>query len=417
MAEPLSAPLSLPSHLRRITDAERRARLVQRHRLAPSLRVESAEAVAESLVGLHATDPATVFLAAAARMRAPTPAAVDRSLYDTGGAAGGPVLERIRCMRRTMFVVPADLAPAVHSATTGPAAGRHRAETAARLHRELGWDEQRYAAVERAVLDAFAARGRATAGQLAADVPALREQLVISPGKPYESRQRAGTPVLGVLAAEGRIRRDRPAGSWTSMQFHWAPARPLPRVPAAEARAVLARRYLRAFGPVTVDDLKWWTGWTLTDTRKALAATAAVAVALDDATGHLLPEDLDAPSPAAAEPAAALLPGLDPTAMGWRHRAWYLDPGHTAELFDRSGNIGPTVWWNGRIIGAWAQAADGRIHHHLLTDPGREARAAVEAETARLAAFLGDTRVTPCYRTPLERRLAARTGTPAAAAR
>ncbi|MFK0255218.1 winged helix DNA-binding domain-containing protein [Streptomyces sp. NPDC090445] len=407
----MSIPMPLPmTGLPRITAAARRARLVLRHRLAPSVREETAEAVAEALVGLHATDPATVFLAAAARMRAPTAAAIEQSLYETGCASGGPALERIRCMRRTMFVVPAALAPAVRSATAGGAAGRHRTEAAARLREELGWDERRHAAVEQEVLAAFAARGRATAAQLAADVPALREQLVVSPGKPYESRQRASTPVLGVLAAEGRIRRTRPAGSWTSAQFHWAPARPLPQLPPAEARTVVARRYLEAFGPATLDDLKWWTGWTVTDSRKALAATGARAVALDEGTGYLLPEDLGptpAPDPPAAEPAAALLPGLDPTAMGWRHRAWYLDPAHTPHLFDRNGNIGPTVWWNGRIIGAWAQRADGRIVHHLLADPGPAARAAVRTETDRLAAFLDGTRVTPCYRTPLERRLTA----------
>ncbi|WP_372404735.1 DNA glycosylase AlkZ-like family protein [Streptomyces luteireticuli] len=123
-------------------------------------------------------------------------------------------------------------------------------------------------------------------------------------------------------------------------------------------------------------------------------------------TGYVLPDDLD-PAPA-AEPGAALLPGLDPTAMGRRHRDWYLDPGHTGELFDRNGNIGPTIWWNGRIVGAWAQHPDGHVDHHFLTDPGRAARAAVDEEVARPTAFLGGTVVTPCYRTPLERRLAGR---------
>ncbi|GGU90080.1 hypothetical protein GCM10010211_65820 [Streptomyces albospinus] len=357
--------------------------------------------MAQALIGLHATDPATVFLAAAARMHAPTAAGIDHSLYHA--PAGAPALERIRCMRRTMFVVPAGLAPAVRSATVRDP-HRHRAETLIHLHQTLGWDAHRYQAVEQAAVAAIEARGRATAAQLAVDVPDLREQIVTFPGKSYESRQRAGTPVLGVLAAEGRIRRDRPAGSWTSAQFHWAPARPLPEIPGPQAKATLARHYLSAFGPVTVDDLKWWTGWNLTDTRKALAGTGARAVELDEGTGYLLPEDLDT-TPADPEPAAALLPSLDPTPMGWRHRDWYLDPGHTNALFDRNGNIGPTIWWNGRIIGAWAQHPDGHINHHLLTDPGAEARAAVETQISRLTAFLDGTRITPCYRTPLERQL------------
>ncbi|MYT33917.1 MULTISPECIES: winged helix DNA-binding domain-containing protein [unclassified Streptomyces] len=383
--------------LPRITAAERRARLVRRHLLTPSSRATTPQEVAGAMVALHATDPATVFLAAAARMQAPTVGAIDRALYDTAELA------RIRCMRRTMFVVPAALAPAVHAATVKDT-HRHRADALATLAKALGWDERRYTAVEQATLDALTTRGQATAAELATDVPDLREQIVTFPGKPYQSRQRASTPVLGVLAAQGRIRRARPAGSWTSAQFRWAPAQPLPEVPAATAMTTLARHYLAAFGPVTVEDLKWWTGWNLTTTRKTLAATGAQAVELDEGTGYLLPDDLE-PAPA-PEPAVALLPSLDPTAMGWRHRDWYLDPDHTGALFDRNGNIGPTIWWNGHIIGAWAQHPNGHLNHHLLTDPGREARTAITAELGRLTTFLGRTRVTPCYRTPLERQLA-----------
>ncbi|MFJ9413820.1 winged helix DNA-binding domain-containing protein [Streptomyces sp. NPDC101227] len=395
--------------LPRITAAQRRTRLVRRHLLAPSVRAKAPEAVADALVGLHATDPATVFLTAAARMHAPTFNAIDAALYDTpaGTPSDVPVLARIRCMRRTMFVVPAHLAPTVHAATAAAHTDRHRPHALTQLHDALGWTEHRYATAEQAVLEVLAARGAATAAELADAIPDLREGIVTFPGKPYQSRQRASTPVLGVLAAEGRIRRTRPAGSWTSAQFRWAPARPLPRMAAAEAKTELARRYVAAFGPVTADDLKWWTGWTVTDTRKALAATGAQAVELDEGTGYLLPEHLDITTEDTPEPAAALLPGLDPTAMGWRHRDWYLDPDHTKALFDRNGNIGPTIWWNGRIVGAWAQQPQGHINHHLLTDPGSQARTAIADEIGRLTTFLTDTRVTPCYRTPLERRLSA----------
>jgi hypothetical protein len=105
-------------------------------------------------------------------------------------------------------------------------------------------------------------------------------------------------------------------------------------------------------------------------------------------------------------PSAALLPALDPSAMGWAARDWYLGD-HRAALFDRSGNIGPTVWWGGRIVGGWAQRKDGEVVWRLLEDVGRAVTKAVEQEAAELAAWLGAVRVTPRFRTPLERELVA----------
>ncbi|WP_405658770.1 winged helix DNA-binding domain-containing protein [Streptomyces sp. RK9] len=392
---------------RTVTEAERRHRLGARHLLRPRSRAARIEDVADALVGLHATDPATVFLSAAARLAKPTVAEVERGLYDD------LTVTRMLCMRRTMFVVPTPLAPLVHASTARAVAAKERAGCAAFLA-GAGWDERRYAAVERDVLAALAARGTAGAAELAVDVPALAEKVLVHPGKSYEAWQSAGSRILRVLAAEGRIRRARPRGSWTSSQFRWTVAPELPADgtdsglgPDADpvtAKAALAHRYLHAFGPVTVDDLKWWTGWTLTDARKALAAAGAVEVDLDGGgTGCLAPDD-EAPVPA-AEPWVALLPGLDPTPMGRRHRDFYLDPAHVPVLFDRNGNIGPTVWADGRIVGAWAQRADGEVAYRLLTDVGAEAREAVAGRAGELAAWLGPTRVTPAYRTPLEREL------------
>ena len=48
-----------------------------------------------------------------------------------------------------------------------------------------------------------------------------------------------------------------------------------------DARAEPIGCWLRAFGPGTLDDLRWWTGWAAGVARKALATVAAVEVALD----------------------------------------------------------------------------------------------------------------------------------------
>jgi hypothetical protein len=102
----------------------------------------------------------------------------------------------------------------------------------------------------------------------------------------------------------------------------------------------------------------------------------------------------------------ALLPALDPTVMGWSGREWYLGP-HGPALFDRSGNPGPTVWLDGRIVGGWAQRQVGEIAYRLLEDVGADGVAAVEAAADRLSTWLGKVRVTPRFRTPLERELIA----------
>jgi hypothetical protein len=91
--------------------------------------------------------------------------------------------------------------------------------------------------------------------------------------------------------------------------------------------------------------------------------------------------------------------------MGWQERSWYL-PADRAPLFDRSGNIGPTVWWSGRVVGVWAQRADCSLAWQpLVDDLPRSAVKAVAVELDRLSALLGDVRVTPRFRTPLERQL------------
>ncbi|WP_028797786.1 winged helix DNA-binding domain-containing protein [Streptomyces purpureus] len=386
---------------RLIEDGERRRRVGVRHRLASGAREPSVEDVAEALVALHATDAATVFLAVGARLQDSrgTVAAVERALYEER------TLARMHGMRHTLFVFPVGIAPVVQASTTHAVAVRERAVFLKHLAAAGGFDAHWLEQTERETLSALAARGEATAVQLGSDVPRLREKLVYEAGTAREVTQSVSTRLLRTLGTEGRVMRGRPLGSWTSSQFRWAIAPPMPELPAADAQSELVRHWLATCGPATEADLKWWTGWKVTDVRKALAAIGAEAVGLEDGTtGFVLAGDTEeAPEP---EPWAALLPALDPTAMGWQQRDWFLDPDHRAELFDRSGNIGPTVWWNGRVIGGWAQrAADGEIVWHLFAPQGREVLDAIEAEAGRLASWLGGARITPRFRTPLERRL------------
>ena len=383
--------------------AERRARLARRHLLAAPARAQTAAEVAAAMIALHGTDPASVYLATWARSadghRAIGHAAVERALYQDGE------LLRMLGMRRTMFVVPAGLAPVVQAACTDQVAARMRKGLVRDLATAGVVDAGRWLdEVGDATVEALTARGAATGAELARDEPRLRTQLVYAEGKSYGGTASITSRVLMLLSAERRIARGRPRGGWTSSQYEWVPADPWPACSAADARADLARHWLLAFGPAPVSDLQWWAGWTAGQTREALGQLATAEVDIDGGTGVVLASDQD-PVPA-TQPWAALLPALDPTPMGWRERAWFLGD-HAAALFDRSGNIGPTAWWDGRIVGGWAQRPDGEIVFRLLEDPGAAAAAAIGAEAESLQAWLGPTRVTPRFRTPLERDLSA----------
>ena len=380
---------------------ERRARLVARHRLDPAARARDPVEVARSLVCLHATDAVTVFLSIAARAEGIAPADVERALYDDRS------LVRILAMRRTLWVVSRERVPVVFAAATRAvaAAQRRRLEGFLRdagIARPGAWLTR----AGNAAVAAVAARGEAMTTDVTKDVPLLARKLRLGSGK-WAVEQSAAARVLPQLAMEGRLLRGRARGTWISPQFRWVVTEdwlgdPIEELDVAAAQAELVRRWLAAFGPGTEADLRWWTGWTLRETRAALAAVPHAEVDLGGATGYVLEGDLE-PTPT-PEPSAALLPTLDPTTMGWKDRDWYLGP-HGATLFDGNGNAGPTVWWDGRIVGGWSQRRDGEIALGLLEDVGSDAREAIEAEAERLTAWLGDVRFSPGFLPPFQRAL------------
>jgi hypothetical protein len=93
--------------------------------------------------------------------------------------------------------------------------------------------------------------------------------------------------------------------------------------------------------------------------------------------------------------------------MGWKERAWYVG-GHEKDLFDRNGNAGPTIWADGRVIGAWGQTEGGEIVTRLLVRVNTETRSLIEAERERLRAWFGEVRIRTRFGTQLERSLAGR---------
>jgi DNA glycosylase AlkZ-like len=387
----------------RIGTEERRRRVVVRHHLGSKTKSDDVCQLAGELVGIHATDPASVYLGCLARMSHFAREDMANALYEERS------LLKMLGMRRTMFVVPRDLGGVMHSAVTRALGVVERKRliqmlTDARVDPDVpGWVAQ----VEKETVAALDDLGEATASQLTKRVPGLRFQISFGEGKKWGGKVGVSTRMLFLLATEARVIRGRPKGSWLSSMYAWAPMMgwlggPLEHPPVDEAHAELVRRYLTTYGPATQRDIQWWTGWTVATTKKALAANKVSEVALDGGTGFALASDLDKTSDPGSS--VALLPTLDTTTMGWSDRSWFLGD-YASALFDRNGNAGPTIWVDGRVAGVWAQRPSGEVVYRLLEDVGTDNAKKVAAEAARIESWLGESRIIPRFRTPLEQEL------------
>lgn len=382
---------------RHVDDAERRARLGVRHALAEPL--ADTLAAARSVVCLHATEPASVHLAAWARSRA-VRADVDRALYDDRS-----VVKQL-AMRRTVFAFPRELLPAVWGSASARVAGQQERRMASEMEKVgitddgAAWTREHLALVQKMIDE----RPMTTA-EVREALPALDARVTRGKGR-YQADVAVAASVVITLAASGTIVRGDNAGGWKTSRPRWTSTgqwlgeKPDP-LPEPEAYAVLVAAWLRAFGPGTEADLVWWLGATKAAVRRALADVEAVAVSLDGGeTGWLLPDDLEP----VADPGhwVALLPALDPTTMGWKQRAFHLGE-HAEKVFDRNGNGGPAAWCDGRVVGVWFQHDDGVVEVALAEDVPKAGVRALHAKAAELTDWLAGDVVRSVYLSPLAR--------------
>jgi hypothetical protein len=385
--------------VRHIDDDERRARLAVRHGLAEP--VADTAAATRAMTCLHATEPASVHLAAWARSGV-SRAEVDAALYDDRS-----VVKQL-AMRRTVFAFPRDLLPAVWGSASARVAGQQVRRLATEMEATgvtddgAAWTDEHLALTRRLI----ETEGPLTTAEVRARLPALDARVTRGKGA-YQVDVAIAAQVIVALAASGAIVRGENDGGWKVSRPRWTATAawlgedPAP-LPEHEGYAALVATWLRSFGPGTEADLVWWLGSTKAAVRRALADVDAVEVSLDDGdSGWALPDDLDPPPDPG--PWAALLPALDPTTMGWKDRAFHLGK-HVNQIFDRNGNGGPTAWWNGRIVGVWCQRDDGSVEVVLAERVPAAARRALEAKAAELTAWLGGDVVRSIYLSPLARQ-------------
>ena len=222
----------------------------------------------------------------------------------------------------------------------------------------------------------------------------------LAPGKKLAASSPSGLTraAFRIVSAHGGLVHVPPSGFWGE---HGAPRyiaaktwlKDMEEPSGDEGLQLLVRRYLRAYGPVSVADIGRWTGERKAPRiRKALDALGD-AIRRDRAEdGRELVDLANAPLASGDEPAPArFLSRWDSVVVGYGDRARILPPKLSAAVIKKNADILATFLVDGLIGGTWTSETvknRGILRLTPLVPLPKAARKALEEEGARLVRFV-----------------------------
>jgi hypothetical protein len=311
--------------------------VLKKHHLTEDSRVNDINQVVEDICGLHATHPMTPYLSLFIRTGDFSKEDLDEELYSRRSLA------KIRYARKTMYVLPKKRVSEVFSAIKGM------------LEQRLG-PYLEYLGMTR--------KDFKKSAELILKILENKGMTVKDIKKEIEADFNVSA-VVNLMCDQGLLIRGNPARGWkSSLHTYYSfseffPDIDLGEVSEKDAKKSMVKKYLESFGPVTVTDTSWWTGFTKTEVRHFLNdfkddITLLEISGLEGeyvllASDMELLESTDIPE----EPLVKLMPLLDPYLMGYKERNRYLAQEHYTRVFDRSGNVTSTILVDGQISGIW----------------------------------------------------------------
>jgi hypothetical protein len=324
--------------------------------------------VVSALCGLHAQVMACAELTLWARVDGLEPDAVSRALWEAR------TLVKTWAMRGTLHLLPAaEMGEWI--AALGSRIERHFLNKA--RQRAFGFTRQEGLALIDAIGEALDGRAL-TRAELADAVgdDRLRE----SWGAMLKPAAAAGKLVFAPSSGPN-VRFTRPSG--------W------PEEDREAALAAVTRRYLGSGAPVTREDVRRWWGVTPAEGGRMLKGLGeeVVEVDVEGEPMWMLREDVEAAAGAAPSRTVRLLPGFDQYVIASTLHAERLMPGpFKARVHRPQGWVSPVLYVGGKLAGVWRHERKGA---QLVVEvepfaklPGW-ARAGIEEEAERLAAFIG----------------------------
>jgi hypothetical protein len=347
--------------------------VLRKQHLTSDSKINDVEQIVKDIGGLHATSATGPYLSLLARAKKFEKADLSKEL------AHRKSLARIRYVRNTIYILPKDFIPLAFAATS-----RLGGMTSERYYRSFGFSPRDYDRISNKILDILKGRGLST--------KEIR-------GKLRTARNIA--PLVNLMCDRGLLIRGLPKQGWKSIlhtYFRFGDYYPdlnLMDFDEEGARETVIKEYISAFGPVSEEDIAWWTGFPIKQVRKILGQLekdiSSVKISGLDRDFSLLSSDRKAlkSSEPPSVPVVNLLPSLDPYLMGYKHRERYLDLQRYKMVFDPSGNATSAILVDGRVIGVW-DFDEPWIKLYLFQELEKNILNEVYSGAAEVGAFIAD---------------------------
>ncbi|UCE14231.1 MAG: AlkZ family DNA glycosylase [Candidatus Heimdallarchaeota archaeon] len=340
--------------------------LHKHHLMKVESRLQNIVKIVEDIGGLHATGTKVPYLSLFARTaNFSVREELDEELFAKKN------LGKIRCMRKTLFILPKDLIPIVFAATKETVL-----KTSKKYLEYRGISSDQYKEISKSIVNIL--KG---------------EEMTSSEVKKNLQTKLNISAILNVMCDQGILLRSHPRKY--SLFMDYFPEISLSNLNNQEAINLLVHQYLHSFAPVTEKDIIWWSGLTKTKIKEALSNLQGdlLNIEISDLPGNFILPHSDLKLLRglnfSKSPVINLLPWLDPYLMGYKERDRYLDNKHYDMVFDRSGNATSTILLDGRVIGIWDYTTGSEATIKLfLFEESEEVRREIYTEAQRIGKFI-----------------------------
>lgn len=325
--------------------------IMSKGHLLPDTRLDSVGAVLRDLVVLDANNLDDAYFSLYLRVKRFDVAALEKGLYR------GTSMARVKGLKNYMQLIPQEFLPAVYTIT------KKDRDTAARnLLNTWSIAEDEYRKVGSKVLESLDGKEKTLVqlkrglASVARDIVRKRKEKATNVSVVAQAMQDRWLLLRGGI---GRHPGENP-GRFSVFKDRFKLKLDVDR---EEALSLLAKRYVKSYGPAGVEDLAWWLGVTLSEASRALESLDSVeAVEAEGVRGRLFIDKRDAGLIGGKfkEPSVVFLPRDDPYVKAYYDDARFVPEGH--DIMTKFGESKSVVLVNGTVWGTWSLERERMTH-------------------------------------------------------